>query len=125
MTGNSNALKRTLGPILAESEGFLNALEDGEESVLISKRNEIVISRISSLPPSSRRVAVLYGAGHMPDLEKRLLQSGYRKTLTEWHAGWTIPQGATANPQAPNFEEMMGKLGGLLQSLGEGAGKVE
>lgn len=46
--------------------------------VLIEERNNKVVDDLSDFlrrRPAPRSVAIIYGAGHMPDLEKRLMQS--------------------------------------------------
>ncbi|MDF1816021.1 MAG: hypothetical protein P1V20_27725 [Verrucomicrobiales bacterium] len=121
LTGNSNELKRSLGPILAEAESFIIQLEEEEGTVLISRRNEIVIDKIeanlSTRGPGPKTDAVLYGAGHMPDLEIRLREMGYEKSDTEWEASWVIEEGANQNPNAPNLNDMMQQLSGLMKMM--------
>lgn len=120
LTGNSNQLKRSLGPILGEAESFISALEnEGEEgTILISKRNAIVIDKINetvaSRPPGPKTDAVLYGAGHMMDLEDRLVEMGYTKTNTVWQSAWVIDEGANRNQKAPSLDELMKQIGDLM-----------
>ncbi len=121
MSGDTNLLKRTLGPILSQAEAFLVELEEDEGSVLISRRNEIVMERIFETLAASgdreRTDAVLYGAGHMPDLEARLLDAGYEKVSTHWSQSWKIDPVGSSTASEPSLNDMSKKLGDLLESL--------
>lgn len=123
MSGDSNALKRVLGPLLADAESLITQLEGegDQESVIIGKRNKIVMDAIAKLPTDKKRHdAVLYGAGHMPDIEKRLLELGYTKTTTSWKVGWTIPQGPAKSGKAPDLGKMLEQIGGLMENANQG-----
>lgn len=126
MSGDSNLLKRSLGPILAEAEAFIARMEEGEGSVLISKRNEIVIEKIEETEASAAgdplKAAVIYGAGHMPDLENRLEALGYEKTRTVWEPSWLIGAGPSEKGDAPTVQDMINQVGGLMKML---EGEVE
>lgn len=121
MSGDSNLLKRSLGPILAEAETFIARMEEDEGSVLISQRNKIVIEKIEETEMTtageSLQVAVIYGAGHMPDLENRLEALGYQKTRTVWEPSWLIGPGPSENGNAPAIQDMMNQVGGLMKLL--------
>jgi hypothetical protein len=58
-------------------------LGDGTVKVLIDERNQVVIDDLKGLlaDTDADSVAIWYGAGHMPDMEERLLdQLGYERT---------------------------------------------
>src|SRR5690606_35757957 len=40
--------------------------------------------------PRGRRIAVFYGAGHLPDLDRRLRERGLEFQGVEWHRGWSV-----------------------------------
>lgn len=80
---------------------------EGFMKVLIQDRNEVVIAdleRIIKSEPDVRTIGILYGAGHLADLEKRLVEMGYRPVSDEWFPAITVdlaasgmsPQQATA-----------------------------
>ncbi len=56
--------------------------------VIIDKRNQVVIDELKKLikdRPELKRIAVVYGAGHLPDLAQRLEdQLGYRHKSGKW-----------------------------------------
>lgn len=85
MLGASSKLQALAKLMLIETlSGFTGELPDGKDlgvdtrelmRVLIEQRNSVVVRdlrRILVRSPRPGSVAILYGAGHMPDLERRL-----------------------------------------------------
>lgn len=70
----------------------LDGGEEGEESVLLGERNKAAIRVLQErIGQGDRKIGLLYGAGHMPDLEVRLVRDlGFRKTGQEWFTAWEI-----------------------------------
>tara|TARA_R110000850_G_scaffold175640_1_gene301394 strand:- start:67 stop:1119 length:1053 start_codon:yes stop_codon:yes gene_type:complete len=105
-TGDSAGLKRTIAPFLSEAEGFITQLEGDDGTVLVSERNKVVMAKIAEvMGGDTTNVAVFYGAGHMPDLESRLLAAGFAKGETTWADAWLLPAatsgGNTVEGSAP------------------------
>jgi hypothetical protein len=63
-----------------------------DDSVLIGARNQKALSVLDSeLAARSKTVAMLYGAGHMPDMEHQLVaRRGFRRTAVEWITVWAV-----------------------------------
>lgn len=135
LTGNSAELKRSVAPLLSEAERFIAQLEGDDGTVLVSERNRVVMEKLAEIlaERGPGRYAIFYGAGHMPDLEDRLLAEGFRKGKTEWLDAWSIPNGGAAatDPSvspanfllrmlSENPEVMTGlqELGTMLEDLG-------
>ncbi len=64
--------------------------------VIIDERNQVVIDELERAlreSPDLERIGIIYGAGHMPDLEERLMdQLGYAPTgETVWHTTMRLP----------------------------------
>lgn len=60
-------------------------------TVILAERNKAALSVLErSLRDGRRRLAVFYGAGHMSDLERRLVGIGFRKVRSEWLVAWDI-----------------------------------
>lgn len=136
ITGDSAGLKRTLAPFLSEAENLIAQLEGEDGTVLVRERNRVVMEKFGELRREKGRgtYAIFYGAGHMPDLEQRLLAEGFTKGETIWLDAWTIPApgspGATPPTGSPvesilrllstNPEVMSGlqDLGTTLEGLG-------
>jgi hypothetical protein len=98
MTGNSNELKRSVAPLISESESFITQLEGDDGTVLISERNRVAMEVLTEEREvrGGGKFAIFYGAGHMPDLEKRLIAEGFTKEKTIWADAWTIPGAGAA-----------------------------
>jgi len=88
-------MKRLLARNMGELEATMNALEAGDGTVIITERNKVAIKvlRKSLETPANKRLAIFYGAGHMPDLEQRLLtEFGMKKGKTTWLTAWNLPK---------------------------------
>jgi hypothetical protein len=87
-------LKFLFAQQLENIESIFSGLDqgsDGEGSVLLSGRNQVAMDVLAAqIEKGKRNLAIFYGAGHMPDFEKRLLKSGYKKTSEQWLTAWDI-----------------------------------
>lgn len=139
LTGNSGELKRTVAPLLSEAETFITQIEGEDGTVIVSERNRVVMEKLAAVQAEKTRGtwAIFYGAGHMPDLERRLLADGYAKGETVWLDAWTIQPGTgpvtgttpadllirllSENPEVISSLQEMGtaleQIGGALKSL--------
>ena len=102
------ALKLVLGRQMGELEAMIAGLDqgrDGAGSVLVSARNAHAIEVLQAQRQAGKRnFGILYGAGHMPDLARRLESLGYERspTLDEWLTAWDIrPRKSTGKRPAP------------------------
>jgi hypothetical protein len=39
-----------------------------------------------------KKLGVFYGAAHFPDMEKRLLEAGFKRVKQDWLTAWDIPK---------------------------------
>lgn len=129
-SGNSTELKRLLAPLLGEAEAFITQLEGEDGTVLVTERNKLVMERLAQEQQlrGDGTYAIFYGAGHMPDLEERLLGLGYAAGETAWADAWSMEHGAgevVASPAtAPgdfflNLLQENPEIIGTLQKMGE------
>ena len=60
--------------------------------LILTARNDHVWEALTTYFPRPRsyRVAVMYGAAHMPDLDQRLRAAGYRVTEVRWNTVWSF-----------------------------------
>lgn len=80
------ALRKVLARELAE----MGDLAAGS-SLLIGQRNAIAVQVARhELKQGRRRLAVFYGAAHLPDLEKRLVVLGFRRMAERWLTAWDL-----------------------------------
>jgi len=69
------------------------ALFDGPQgSVLITERNKAAIDVLKKVlhDGEAESIALFYGAGHMRDLEPRLIELGFKLTQQEWLVAWDM-----------------------------------
>jgi hypothetical protein len=88
---------------LSEMEGVPPELQR-LMTVIIRGRNEVVIrdlkKQLARMPPN-QSISVFYGAGHMPDLEKRLFEElGYRRREEAWLTAISLNTRASALTKA-------------------------
>ncbi len=106
------ALKRVLAEQFEDLEGSLLALDGPDGSTIISERNKVALGVLrKQLAAGKKRIAIFYGAGHMPDLHRRLRDDfGLATTRTRWLAAWNLqpktkpaakPQRDTAKQPVP------------------------
>ncbi len=94
--GIREAIKAIMVEILADPAAILasGAVEAGAVAVLIDERNQVAVDALAQLTQDldrsapdagALRVAIFYGAAHLPDLVERLeTQLGYRAVAVEW-----------------------------------------
>jgi hypothetical protein len=99
------ALKRVVAVQFDESNGMM-ALLGG--TTLISGRNRVALEVLrKQLAAGKQKIAIFYGAGHMPDFQKRLRDDfGMQPVATRWLAAWdlktpTQPKPGAKPPQGP------------------------
>ena len=81
-------LRKLFASALASSGGLMSTMGG---TALIKARNEAAMKVVDKQSAAGkRRLALFYGAAHMPDLEKRLRAKGWRKTSSKWLKAWSI-----------------------------------
>lgn len=69
--------------------------------VIIGARNEQAMKIVAEqLAKGRRTIGVFYGAGHMPDLERRLLERGFQRRSIDWLTAWTVEPDGTPTTRA-------------------------
>jgi hypothetical protein len=87
--GNKNGLKRELVHTLGAGDDQVSGLAG--ENVIIGDRNAKCLEVLDrEVAAGKRKLCIFYGAAHFPDMEKRMLQSGWTKAGTEWMTAWDI-----------------------------------
>jgi len=86
------ALKRVMATQFEDMEGMMKAMEGPDGSSLIAGRNQAALEVLKKqLGEGKKKVAIFYGAGHMPDMEKRLRDDfGLVPIGTTWLAAWDL-----------------------------------
>jgi hypothetical protein len=86
------SLKRLLAEQFQQSEGALAAMEGPNGSTLISGRNKVATDVLrKEIAAGRKKLAIFYGAGHMPDFQKRLHDDFAMKPVnTRWLTAWNL-----------------------------------
>lgn len=90
------AMKRIMAKQFSENDGALAALEGQNGSTLIAGRNEVALQTLKKqVALGKRKLAIFYGAGHMPDMQKRLRDDfGLEPADTRWLIAWDLKPAA-------------------------------
>ena len=84
-------------------EGAMDALEGPHGSTIVSERNKVALKRLAEqIAAGKKKIAIFYGAGHMNDLEKRLVADFHlRRGTTDWLTAWKLEKAAPAKLPVP------------------------
>jgi len=89
MTGDSTLLKTELIGLLATADDDLG--DESNHSVLINSRNDTCLAIVRETLQENeklRKVALFYGAAHLPDFHRKLIETGWSITQNEWLNAW-------------------------------------
>jgi hypothetical protein len=95
------ALKRIMAEQFQSMDGMLSAIEGANGSTLIGERNKIALEVLrKQIGEGKKKLAIFYGGGHMPDIDKRLRsQFGLVPVSTRWLVAWDLKR--EAKPDEP------------------------
>ena len=86
------ALKRLMAEQFDDLEGTMSILEGPDGSSLLSDRNQAAVNVLAEqIKQGKRRLAIFYGAAHMPDIEQRLAKRfGLKAVEQRWIDAWDL-----------------------------------
>ena len=86
------AMKRVLAEQFAEMDGSLAVIDGPNGSTLITERNKVALDVLKKqIAAGKQKIAIFYGAGHMPDLQQRLRDDlGLVPISTRWLVAWDL-----------------------------------
>jgi arsenate reductase-like glutaredoxin family protein len=86
------SLKRVMAEQFEDLEGAMGALEGPGGSTLITERNKVALKVLAEqIAAGKKRIGIFYGAGHMPDMEKRLIKDlGASRDEERWLVAWDL-----------------------------------
>jgi len=91
---SARQLKFLLGQQMGQMEDMLAGIDqtaDGKGSAILSGRNEHAMKVLAEqIEKGRKKLAIFYGAGHMPDFEKRLIELGFKQVGEDWQIAWDI-----------------------------------
>ncbi len=119
-SGQTAAVRRTFAAVMKDvglARGSQSLEADG--SVLIGARNERAVEVLEErLAGGDGKVAMFYGAAHLPDFVFRLRKMGFEKTEVEWLSAWSLgqkPGGVTSVEAASGTPLLWQVSGGVLE----------
>lgn len=109
--------KMVMVDVLANADDLLSAMPGGLGAmmdVIIKDRNQVVMDDLAGAikEPGVKSVAIIYGAGHLPDMERRLAERfGYRESGENWFTAIDVSLAKTgmSAPQARQVRQMLQK----------------
>jgi hypothetical protein len=86
------ALKRIMAEQFEDGEGAMAVFDGPSGSTLISGRNQVALDVLrKEVKSGKQKIAIFYGAAHMPDLQKRLHdQFGMAPVAIRWLTAWSL-----------------------------------
>jgi hypothetical protein len=93
----SLTLRRAMAGQMEDVEGFVAVFEGETGSSILSGRNDAALKVLKEqIDAGKTNIAILYGAGHMPDLEKKLQKDfGLKFEGERWIPAWEMRENAT------------------------------
>lgn len=90
------ALKRVLAEQFEDMEGMMSAFNGPDGSTIITERNKRCLEVLGKeIRSGKKHLAIFYGAGHMPDMAKRLMVEFQLKPIREeWVMAWDLHDAA-------------------------------
>lgn len=97
LSGDRAAFRRALATQFEDLEGMLSVMNGPQGSALITDRNRRAVEELErQMAAGKRRLAIFYGAGHLPDLAEQLGQRGFEPRETRWFTAWDLAAGSPA-----------------------------
>jgi len=85
-------LKTIMAQQFEALDGQMSALDGPGGSTIITERNKRCFDVLAKqLQAGKKRIAIFYGAGHLPDMERRLTTDyGFLRSSQSWLAAWQL-----------------------------------
>ncbi len=87
--------KKVLAKMFDQAESMTAIMEGPDGSAILAGRNDVVMKKIKEVlaDEKKQRIAVFYGAAHMPGIEGLMLKDLKATAAGEfWLSGWTMPK---------------------------------
>lgn len=99
----AGALKRVMAQQFESADGMMQALEGPEGSTIITERNKVALKKLAEqIAAGKKKIAIFYGAGHLGDMEERLVEEfQLKRTGTEWLDAWNLRKAQARKPRRP------------------------
>jgi hypothetical protein len=102
LSGNSNRMKLELIHTLGQGDDQVSMFAG--ETVIVTDRNAKCLEVMEQqLAAGHKKLGIFYGSAHFPDMEKTLMEQGWKRSGEEWLTAWDIPKtpAKAKTPAAP------------------------
>ena len=115
LINNPIKLKRMMASQFADSGVMEMGLGRSLNQLLITDRNEAAMKVLQKeIAAGKKKIAIFYGAAHMPDFEQRLVEDfGLKKTKQVWVDAWDLTKAGTKNQRNGSTDLMFRLLNEL------------
>jgi hypothetical protein len=88
----AHRLKVVMAEQFEDLGGTMTALDGPEGSTIITERNKVALDVLKKqIADGKTKIGIFYGAGHLPDMEKRLVEELQLKaTDPQWIDAWNL-----------------------------------
>jgi hypothetical protein len=92
----AHRLKQAMAGQLENIDGQMAVLEGQNGSTIISERNKKAMQVLQrEIDAGKKKLGIFYGAGHLPDMHKRLVEDfGLKKDSERWLTAWSMEKPA-------------------------------
>jgi hypothetical protein len=104
----SFAMKRIMAEQFENVGGVMEALEGKDGSTIITERNKVALKKLAEqIAGGKKKIAIFYGAGHLGDMERRLLSEefGLKRSGEKWLDAWNLSKTPAPEKKAPEAEK--------------------
>jgi hypothetical protein len=99
---SATELKRYVGREFDSMETLMAGIEAGDGTVIVTERNKIALGVMEQqLKLGRKKLAIFYGAAHLPKMQAQLATHGFKPVKTEWLKAWSLPPEEKARPATP------------------------
>ena len=107
-------LKMLIARQMDQVEAMTAGLDGPGGSVILTERDKAAMQALEQvMEDGKKKIAIFYGAAHMPDLAARLKTKGFHPVATQWRKAWDM----TYRPDEPsNAERLLDALLGAAES---------
>lgn len=111
-------MERQVKVVVAKQLGDMDlsamGLDGPNGSVLVTERNKAALGVLSeTIAAGKKKIAIFYGAAHLPDMTKRLESMGFSPVSTRWNVAWDL----TIRADQPSAVEKI--MNDLIHSMGD------
>lgn len=85
-------LRKMMAEQFEDLDNSMKFLNGPDGSTIITERNKVALEEMrKQVAAGKRRIGIFYGAGHMPDFERRLIEDfGLKRADEQWLVAWDL-----------------------------------